>query len=231
MLAVSILWIVIGIVYVIYRSFKEKTKSTILFFKIMFPAIILLTIAVMLYSWGYKDIAKGIVPICFLVGFPIFIVWLYSGDNPEKISRKRMDSIDKWTVFMKEGYPKIRREDIELLVDHPKSPLNGEKTHVQRYELFQWISSYRTAEIFGLSDKRLGEVFGIPIEDIPLDTNLDMYSAKQTRRFLVASNILERYGLIYWEYNMNIHNRNVVINDDYANNFNNFIKQYNSEHH
>jgi len=226
MLAVSILWIIVGLLYVVYRLFRDGDEQSlsIALTIVLFPVFLFL----LAYAWKFMLI------ILCVFGSTALIVYRRRKKNgyynPEEIQKRASDSrskrIDKWYKFMSEHYPNIRKDDIVLLLDDPCSPLNNSTNKLQAGYLYMWICEYRTQELSKLSDEELKKYIGdVPINEIPIDENISIYRAQEKRRILIIDKILkEQYGLKYVGF---LKKPNPYsINDDYAKCVYDFIDGY-----
>lgn len=238
MLAVSILWIVAGVIYLIYQAFKDYPRTSFAFVKyLVLPVVGILCISFLLDKIGCPW-ADMIPSTSFLVGIIYLFWWSHTPDNPEKIAEQKQEQFEKWKIFIREnGYPRIRDEDIQLLINDSRSPLNGERLRVTSKELYEWLCKVRTDELERLSDDKLSKLIGdIPISELPIDETLSPYKAKEKLRNLIIIKILkEQYGgLMYIRWS----NARVIYpeTDEYVSKVYSFIRDYNnhsynSEHH
>lgn len=226
------IWIVAGVIYILYMLFSDKPKTTISILLGLSPVIILAVIAIILNCLGFESIAKVITPIGMLIGLPIVYWWSKQPNDPEKVTADRKAMFDKWAKFIRTEYPDIRNEDINLLIDSPNSPLNSEKIRITQLELYTWLCNHHSWRMNSLSDEELGRKIGIPFDELPLDEKLNSYHSKQKLRALVINTVLkEQYGGLKYKDSSYKECAYVVVEDEYSTKLNNFIKNYNSEHH
>lgn len=238
MLAVSILWIVAGVIYLIYQAFKDYPKTSFAFVKyLVLPVVGILGISFLLDKIGCPW-ADMIPSTSFLVGIIYLFWWSHTPDNPEKIAEQKQEQFEKWKAFMKNnGCPRIRDEDVQLLISHPHSPLNGEKLRVTSEELYVWLCKHHSSDLEMMPDDKLEKLIGnVPIKEMPVDDTLSPYKAKEKLRNLIIIKILkEQYGgLMYIRWS----NARVIYpeTDEYVSKVYSFIRDYNnhsynSEHH
>lgn len=229
MLAVSILWIAVGVVYVIYQAFKDYPKTSIAYVKyFVLPVICILLISVLLDKIGcpWADMVPG---TCFLVGVIYLFRWSHTTETPEEVAEKSREQFNKWKSFMhNNGYPHIKDEAIKLLISHPSSPLNSEKFRVTSEELYVWLCKHYSGDLEMMPDEKLERLIGVPINKMPKDENLSPYYAKEKLRNLIIIKILkEQYGgLMYIRWS----NARVIYpeNDEYVSKVYSFIRDYNN---
>lgn len=238
MLAVSIIWIVIGIIYIIYQAFEDYPRTSVsLFMNFFLPMFVFMGVAVVLVENNLEVAGQTIGLSFFIVWIPYRIWKCNKIIVMEQMDEKRKEKFEKWKSLLREnGHPYIRDEDIELLINHPHSPLNKEKLRVTSEELYEWLCMHYSGKLESMSDKRLEKLIGVPMNSMPKDENLRPYYAKEKLRDLIIIKILkEQYGgLMYirWSHARVIYSEN----DEYVSKVYSFIRDYNkhgynSEHH
>lgn len=234
-------WIIAGVVYVLYKLHEEEkifNKTTLILLGVVF-AWALVPWIITYYIWGntvatiVSAVTFGLPMLCIAICGIIFNIPKNSrkartinlGYEPSSIVVNLQDE------FKKNGYS-ISREDVEYIVRHPATPLNYEGATIQK--CYIWLCKEKTWELNKLSKAQIENIVCVPIESIPLDPNLPPVDAKLKRMVMVKNYILKNNGLSYRALsdtdNLRIHNT-YLVEDMYTTVFDEFIKNYLSEHH
>lgn len=229
MLAVSILWIVIGIIYIVYRLMKDGEISRALSI-LLLP--LFLVIASCLIDSGFSKFALAIICLSspVWIGLILFMIYRRNDVYSEKEALKILD------LFHQNGYRDIILEDIALfftespprIVKSPYYDSNKKNIH----DMWDWLCKEKTYELINMDDYELTQIIGLDISDIPLNHKLQLKEAYLQRKCKVVDYILTKRGLVYrkhfgGEIEYDLINSSI----EYNHVFDNYIKNYNSEHH
>lgn len=212
MLAVDLLWIVLGTSYVIYKLHKEEkvfTKERV---------CVLLSIAAFLFIPQIlvslicdedslrlaRPIVALVVTILPMLGLCIY--GLFSSVSSEYQSKKEKDfntramhsTQELRKVFESHGFYNIPTQTLEALRNDPLSPIKTYGVTGSTWNIcYQWMCEYESTKINELSHNMLSEKLGVPIDIIPLDPTLPEDKAMWRRISLVKDKILRQCGLHY----------------------------------
>jgi len=250
LLAVELLWIVIGIVYIIYKLQNEDhifSKETIIPLLLIFSFIVIPQLIVeVLCDEDNIEFAKSIATL--ITCLPFLGVLIYginftlsskhnkSNDLSKSVgkshSEKRTELIDE---FEQHGYH-IADDLISRLLSDPLSPINhGNHKEISLFECYNWLCKERTWEIEKLKGDELSTELGVPLEVIPVRKDLPIGEAYLCRSLLAKNYILMKDGLKYRAYSDTLQMRysSSYLNkeNEYYKTFNNFVDNYISEHH
>lgn len=235
MLAINILCIVAGVVYIIYQALKERhdpiksyyTKTTFIEF-----APTLIGIALTAIICAGTNSPWGIIPC--VVGGIITIVG-YRTNQPKTVS-EHLQQANAWQKDLDEvcahfaNHPqfKLNRRHVRMLVYDSKSPLyNSWLGNYDDRECFDWVCYKEQTRLLCMSDEELGKRFGIPIHLIPLNQDIHKDDAIMQRRGWVVTKLL-------WHQGMNFNPRFLYYMNhsiDYIPIFNAFEAEYREKYH
>lgn len=248
-LLVSVLWVVIGIIYLIYKGFKEEPKATSSAITAILVMATILAIPGLIISFISNETDTfGIVPsILIVIGLfvlviiaIVYMVKYFDRKNAEQQSpqviQKVMDDRKKdiTASFRRGGYPHIDNQAIEELLTCPHSPLNYGNKEVPLSVCYKWMCRQRTWEIDKLKDEELSKELGVPLDIIPIDESLPVGEAYLRRTLLAKNYLLMKKGLKYQALadGLQLRYREKYLNeaDEYYTIFNHFVDEYISEH-
>lgn len=229
MLAVSILWIVIGVIYIIYRLMRDGEISRALSI-LLLP--LFLIIASHLIDSGFSKFLLAI--ICLLspvwVGLILFMLYRNKNEYSEKEALKILD------LFHQHGYKEVLLEDIALFfTESPprivKSPYYDTKQK-SISDMWDWLCKEKTYELINKEELELSQILGLEISDIPINPQLQIKEAYLQRKCKVVNYILTKRGLVYRKhFGGELEYKLINSSTEYNHVFDNYIKNYNSEHH
>lgn len=213
---VGLIWVVIGIVYIIYQGFKEKPRTTIAVFKIIglficlfiLPAILVNLVIEMggFTSW-ILSVLVALIPFVSLAVGAIHIINKIDDANTKRFSP---DGIEKkcaemTQLFKQNGYFVSASMVNRLVLDYASPLYKSEKIKVPIHECYKWLCVNRELELERKSDDELGEILGVVFESIPLNDSKELGAAVLQRRALAIKYILERDGLSITEHSSRRH--------------------------
>lgn len=225
------LWIIVGIVYIIYMLVKEKEISL----KTIGYGVIVIVL-MFFCGWLYHiaEISRNIflqicsILLCLLPIAAIFILSFIHSKKGSTTTQFVKGNIEQ--DFIKNGYH-IKSEDIELLYQDPTSPLNHGKTSVLL--CYNWICKQRSQQLENLSEEELSNNLGISINLLPLEHDIPTGEAVLKRRLICVRHILKARGLNYRAFSDSLNDRywNLILsNKDYLQCVEDYIKNYSDEH-
>lgn len=241
LLAVDLLWIVFGIIYVIYKLHKEEhifTRSNILLLLSIFVFIIAPQIIMNLVcDEDNIQIVRPIVTLVITV-LPLLALCIYglsfsvSREYKSKKESFGINSQDNQSIqglrkiFEERGFHNISEKALEKLLKHPTSPLKTHGVAGANLQLcYNWMCDNETWEIDKLTRDDIGSLLGVPLDIIPLDENMKIGEASLKRTTLAKERLLGNQGLRYKNFSYYI-----VKSDEYYIFFNKFVDKYISEH-
>lgn len=231
---VGIIWVVIGIVYIIYQGIKEKPRTTIAIFKIIglficlfvLPAILVNLVIEMggFTSW-ILSVLVALIPFVSLAVGAIYIINKIDDVNAKRFSP---DGIEKkcaetTQLFKQSGYFVSASMVNRLVLDYTSPLYNSEKIKVSMHECYKWLCVNREMELEYKTDDELGKIIGVALDTIPLNDSKDLGAAVLQRRVLAIKYILERDGLTITEHNSRRHWMNDV--SDYPQKFVQYVNE------
>lgn len=232
MLAVNILWVVVGVIYVIYRLLKDGDSEGIgIALAIMLLPIFFIIVSHLPDS-SFFMFVFGIICIFSPILVIFILIMLYSHHKDSHLE----EASKILTLFHQYGYKDVLLEDMELFFTKSpprlvKSPYYDEKKK-SIYDMWDWLCKEKTYELVNKENYELSQIIGLDIEDIPLNSELQIKEAYLQRKCKVVDYILSQRGLVYrrhfggeLEYNL----INAFV--EYNHVFDNYIRNYNSEHH
>lgn len=250
MLAVDLLWIVFGVIYVIYKLQKEEhifTKENIRLLLILSALIIVPQIIVgVVCDEDSAEVVRPIVTLVLII-LPLLALCIYglsfsiSGEYNAKQTDAELNSRAKQSVqelrkvFDERGFPNISTRILEELLNNPISPLQTYGVAgVNLLTCYSWMCKQRTWEIDKLKDEELSCEIGIPLDTIPIDENLPDSEDYLRRTLLVKNYLLMKEGLRYQAFAEGLQSRYKAKylneDDEYYTIFNRFINEHTSEH-
>ncbi len=202
----SILWVIIGAIYVIYKCLNEKPKSaaTILIAICIFLCVVIIPNSIINYiksNIGYLDaftsFCLDMVPLILtVVVIVIIITYMIKREtrkqSPEMKSKRKLELHKS---FKQAGYP-VSITMINKLIEDPTSPINNsDKLSVPLYECYEWLCIRREFELQAKNKVEFDKILGLPLESIPLNTKKELGEAVLQRKALAIKYIMEKDGL------------------------------------
>lgn len=241
----SLIWVVIGVVYVIYKAFQEERKATVTVLSIIIPFVGWLLIHGFFVKYIadksgglelFPAICVVIIPFILAIAVVILVINIIDKKNmqkntPEAIERARNDSRRELiSDFKRYGYD-IANEALDELIADPLSPINyGNRKEVPLYECYIWMCKQYTTRINKLNDDGLSKEIGVPLESIPLNEELPKGRACLCRSLLAKNYILMKKGLKYYDFVDALQSQysSTFLNEksEYYKLFNRFIDKY-----
>lgn len=203
---VSVLWVAIGIVYIIYKCFSEKTKATMTVLSAIgiFLALFLIPTLIINYIANETD-GLGLIPAICVASIPlilaavviIYIINKIDNRNAQRqtpeAKEKRKDEISR--LFIQEGY-RISTTMLERLVEDFSSPIHdSDRLSVSIKECFDWLCLQRELELESQNEVEFDKTLGVPLKNIPLNQNKELGAAVLQRKALAMKYIMEKDGL------------------------------------
>lgn len=224
------IWIIVGVVYVVYKLMKEEFKPTwkgfLTFCLVILPLFI--SNIIISASLRYNSVVGAVIGVIFLIGWLIgLFVWSnFSKENLNtQIQQSSHNIKDIQRQFRECGYNNISQKEFDNLVNNPFSPINGgSRSKVLISECYKWMCDQATWAIDKLSRIELGEKLGVPLDKIPLDKTLPIGEASLKRTTLAKNYILNKDGLRYRKF------PKYLESSEYSTLFVNFVNDYISEH-
>lgn len=203
---VGIIWVVIGIVYIIYQGIKEKPRTTIAIFKIIglficlfvLPAILVNLVIEMggFTSW-ILSVLVALIPFVSLAVGAIYIINKIDNVNVKRYSPEGVEKkcAEIALLFRQSGHF-VSTSMVERLVSDYSSPLyKSEQIKVPIHECYKWLCVNREMELEYKTDDELGKIIGVALDTIPLNDSKDLGAAVLQRRALAIQYIMEQDGL------------------------------------
>lgn len=207
MLAVDLLWIVFGIGYIVYKLQKEEhifTKDNIILILIIFAIFIVPQVIVKLSC--DEDNIQTVSNIVVLFTTILFLVLCVYGLASFSISSKYNSKNDEITTYCKERAENIQQElkdagyNISYLIGldmRPRSvksaveqeiylvPLYDRKTSrpTTINEVYNGLCKLQRLTLIDAKDKTLAGLIGIPIEYIPLNSNITQTDVRSRKLY------------------------------------------------
>lgn len=228
----ELLWIFVGIVYVVFRLIKDGDLSFSLknlgsYVLTIIPVVIgglVLTISEK-NNFVVGAIIAAIIWISWFVGL---IVWSFTKPkNADRQVKPKYTIQDLRQEFQKYGYIGISDSVYENLLHNINSPLNSAQSSTVAIKYcYNWMCEQATWEIDKLSRESIEEQLGVPFDSIPLDQSLPAGNSYLKRTTLAKNYLLAKDGLRYTN-----HKKYLDESDEYYSIFNKFVDEYTSEHH
>lgn len=224
------IWIIVGVVYVVYKLMTEEFKPTWKGFLSLCLALFPLFIGniIISVSLRYSSVIGTVIGVLVLIGWIIgLFVWSnYSKETPiTQLYQPSHDISDIQKRFLECGYNNISQKEFDNLVNNPFSPINGgSRPKVLISECYKWMCDQATWAIDKLSRIELSEKLGVPLDKIPLDKTLPIGEASLKRTTLAKNYILNKDGLRYRKF------PKYLESSEYSTLFVNFVNDYISEH-
>ena len=199
----GIIWIVVGVVYVVYNPIKENPGVVPILLKFVVFPMSLLCGSYLLIEYIFVDIIGGIeslflaiiIVLTPLVAVGILVWHMINKTDERNAERHKNLKTDLPKRFRQLGY-NVSGKTVNRLIDDYSSPIyNSKKTEVLIRDCYRWLCINRESELYRLSKEQLGKELGVPIEDIPLNPNKTLGSAVLQRKALAMKYILQREGL------------------------------------
>lgn len=192
----EIFWIVIGIIYIVYRLVKDKDLKL----KTVLIAILTITLsAICGFIYDKTEESQSIainilgIMLCFIPILVPFLALLYDSKQKDISSQNRKEVIKQ--SFESKGYH-IQDDDINDLLYNPISPLNSKESFTIN-ECYRWLCGQRSIQIDNMSSKQISEMINFPYEEIPLNNEISAKKAILERLNLTKDFILRKQGLRY----------------------------------
>ena len=228
MLAVNIIWIVVGIIYIIYRLIKDGEISRAF-------SILMLPLFFILISRLPDSLFSKFMLAVICITSPIWVGLILFGFYRNKDSDSEKDALNILESMHQYGYKNVLLEDVELFfTESPprlvKSPYyDTDKRNLD--EMWDWLCKEKTYELINKEDCELSQIIGINIENIPLNPKLQIKEAYFQRKCKVVDRILTNRGLVYRKHFGGDREYNLInSSSEYNLLFDNYIRNYNSEH-
>lgn len=240
MLAVDLLWIIIGIIYVVYELQKEEhvfTKERVLMVAIIFVFPIVPQIIVNLVCDDDNiETARAIAALVSTI--PVLVLCVYGlifsigseismEDEKNQTNQNAMQSIDSLRrAFEQRGYYKLSDEMLDKLLHDQYSPIKTYGIYgVGILFCYDWLCELGTCKVDKLTREELGVQLGVKLSDIPLDSSLPRGKALLKRTTLAKNRVLANEGLRYRKF------QNFIdVQDNYYEVFNSFVDKYIRKH-
>lgn len=249
-LLVSVLWVVIGLIYIIYKGFREEPKATSSVIVTILIITSLLTIPGLIIEFisdntdGFGIAPSILIVVSLFAAIIVAIVYIinridkanaqkYSPQVVQKVRDDRKKEITE--ALYRSGYPHIDTDSIEELLDSPISPLNNSNTkEVPLSVCYKWMCEQATWRIEKLKNEELSQKLGVPLDIIPIDSKLPTGEAYLKRTLLAKDYLLIQKGLRYQALadGLQLGYKEKYLNksDEYYTIFNHFVDEYISEH-
>lgn len=206
----ELLWIVAGVIYIIYKGFKEETAKTVFLFKIIGAFVGLFIIPFLVIDEivstapigdSFADFLK-LIPFITLIGGIVYRVKKEDRANSEEGIQKLKEELKQ--SFDRAGQP-ISDSMIDMLVSDISSPIHDmNKLKVSVRDCYRWLCLQRSIELNNMDDDALSKVLGVRIKDIPLDGGRVSEWAIRRRKTLAVQYILEKDGLQLTDFDANM---------------------------
>lgn len=250
MLAVDLLWIVFGIIYIVYKLQKEErifTKENILLWLIISALLIVPQIIINLVcDEDNIGIVRPIVTLVIII-LPLLVLCIYglsfslSGEYSSRKESAEINSRAKQSVqelrkiFEERGYSNLSVYMLNRLLNDPISPLQTYGVAGTNLTIcYKWMCEQRTWEIDKQKDDELSTNLGVPLDIIPIDDQIPIGEAHLKRTLLAKNYLLMKEGLKYQALSETLQSRykEKYLNetDEYYSTFNHFVDEYISEH-
>lgn len=249
-LLVSVLWVVIGLVYIIYKGFREEPKATSSVIVTILIIISLLAIPGLIIEFisdntdGFGIVPSILIVVSLFAAIIVAIVCIINRIDktnaqkcsPQVVQKVRDDRKKEITESLyRSGYPHIDTDSIEELLDSPISPLNNSNTkEVPLSVCYKWMCRQATWRIEKLKNEELSQKLGVPLDIIPIDNKLPTGEAYLKRTLLAKNYLLRQKGLRYQALadGLQLKYKDKYLNesDEYYTIFNHFVDEYISEH-
>lgn len=227
----ELLWIFVGIGYVVFRLFKEgemhfSWKNLGGYILTIIPLVlggIILSVSERNYSVAGM-VVGAIIWIAWFIGL---FVWSHSKPKKEPAPPKPKYTVQELRQeFQKYGYNGISQRVFENLLHNVASPLNAAHTPTVTIKgCYNWMCEQETWDIDKLSREDLGKRLGVPLDEIPLDQSIPAGNASLKRTTLAKNYLLKKEGLRYQKFTQYLDE-----SDEYYTIFKHFVDEYISEH-
>lgn len=236
----DIIWIIAGVVYVIYKLQKEEKmfNPKALLKAALFLGFAVLPQLVVTRIWG--ELAGAIVrlvtfslPLLIMAIYAIGFSFIdtYTTNTTESVgflltkNKYTLDALKRKFQECECGYDNISEKALENLLNNPRSPLNrNDQPRIMVSQCYKWMCQEAEWEINRLKWNDLGERLGVSLDKIPLDKTTTIREAVYKQRVLAKYYILNKEGLIYRE------GLRYLEPKEYSTFFFDFIDEYTGKH-
>lgn len=150
----GLFWILIGIVYIIYRCAKDDAKLTFAaigtFIVYLLPMIACTPLLIALSKTNDQDEAilyTILIGLIIIGGYYLIYRWAKSEPSPEKAERTTPRDCDKIRkAFDEVGIKNVDEKYIRQIAEHPRSPANN-KISVTPQQCYRWVSMNRFSDL------------------------------------------------------------------------------------
>lgn len=241
MLAVDLLWIVFGIIYVISKLQKEEhifTKENVRLLLILSAFIVIPQIIVgVVCDEESAEVVRPIVTLVLII-LPLLVLCVYglsfsigseisAKSEAQQTNQDAMQSTDSLRrIFEQRGYYKLSDEMLDKLLHDQCSPIKTRGVYgVGILFCYDWLCDLGTRKVDKLTPDELDAHLGVKLADIPLDCTLPQGEAMLKRNALAKNRVLTKEGLKYRRFREFINEQ-----DNYYEVFNSFVDADISEH-
>lgn len=203
---VSILWVIIGAVYVIYKCLNEKPRAVlsvlvalcIFLFGAIIPHLIINYVKSNIgFLDSFTSFCLDMIPLILTVVVIVIIItyMIKRGIREQSPEMKSKRKLELHKSFKQAGYP-VSIAMINKLIEDPTSPINNSnKLSVSLSECYEWLCIRRESELQAKNNEELDRILGFPLESIPLNTKKELGEAVLQRKALAIKYIMEKDGL------------------------------------
>lgn len=184
------IWIIIGIIYIVYKFAKEDKNYAPLSGIVFFFIISLVTAG--LLEIGVPSILIALLYLLSPVIITAIAFLFYKPHKKEIHHDEEIRTLQE--QFRQFGHP-VKRELLETLYENHFSPLYHKVPTV--YSCYEWLCKQQTNKFIVLSTEELCAYIGISLTKIPLNKERSLDEAYLQRKLTLLEYILNQQGLQY----------------------------------